>query len=294
MTRKHRSILIVPPRHARTRMMRVRVSVLVVLFLLLISGFAGYFIPFNNYTLDVVEQNQKKNLTEQNKKLLHRIHSMRQMLHSLGTRVSGLEQKKQEIEKYFTLPALQDTIQDRPKKKDDFNLDRTLGMLDVTERFLGTLAMKIDSSDSYFDDIPLVKPVTQEHVITNIFGEMEDPFSGTMKKHYGVDFAAARGVPVIATANGRVSSVQNHKFWGKRIQLTHAHGFSTVYAHLGTVDVYRGKKVQRGDVIGTIGISGLTTGQHLHYEIRKNDKPIDPQKYFFPEQPMVFASADSL
>ncbi|MFP4417414.1 MAG: M23 family metallopeptidase [Fibrobacterota bacterium] len=275
-------------------MMRVRVSVLIVMSLLLVGGFAGYFIPFNNYTLDVVEQNQKKNLTEQNKKLLQRIHSMRQMLHSLGTRVNSLDHKKKELEGYFALPATTDSAELAKKKQREPDLTYTLNLLSNTERFLGALAMKVDSSDYYFQDVPLVKPVTDNYVITNTFGEMKDPFSGTMKKHYGVDFAAERGRPVIATAAGKVTSVQNHKFWGKRIEITHSHGFLTVYAHLGSVEVHRGKRVKRGDVIGTIGSTGLTTGPQLHYEIRKYDKPVDPQKYFFPEQPLIFARADSL
>ncbi len=294
MTRKHRSILIVPPRYARVRMMRARVSVLIILFLLMLGGFAGYFIPFNNYTLDVVEQNQKKNLTVQNKKLLQRIHSMRQMLHSLGTRVSSLDQKKKEIERYFALPSLTDTASLPKQKNSSFDLDVTLAKLTSTERFLGALALKLDSSYTYFEDVPLVKPVNGEYVITNRFGEMTDPFTGTLKKHYGVDFAAARGTSVIAAANGKVKSVQNHKFWGKRIEISHENGFSTVYAHLGTVDVHRGARVKRGDIIGTVGTSGLTTGTHLHYEIRKNDLPVDPQKFFFPEQSMIFVRADSI
>jgi murein DD-endopeptidase MepM/ murein hydrolase activator NlpD len=112
---------------------------------------------------------------------------------------------------------------------------------------------------------------------------MKDPFTGDLKDHKGIDFSAKRGTPVIATASGVVDLVENHKYWGNRIRIKHRYGFSSVYAHLGTVNVRMDQKVKKGDEIGTIGLSGLTIGPHLHYEIRRHGTLIDPENYFFPE-----------
>jgi murein DD-endopeptidase MepM/ murein hydrolase activator NlpD len=76
--------------------------------------------------------------------------------------------------------------------------------------------------------------------------------------------------------------VEKHCRWGWRIKLNHKYGFSTVYAHLGTVHVVNGKRVKRGDVIATVGISGLTTGPHLHYEVWQKGKQVNPLDYIFP------------
>ena len=76
--------------------------------------------------------------------------------------------------------------------------------------------------------------------------------------------------------------VEKDAVWGNRIVIAHADSISTVYAHLGTVSTASGRTVKRGEVIGTIGYSGLTTGPHVHYEILKNGVAVDPESFFYP------------
>ena len=95
--------------------------------------------------------------------------------------------------------------------------------------------------------------------------------------HRGIDFSAKVGTPVLATANGTVERVIHSKYgYGNHIMIQHDGEYKTVYAHLLETKVQRGDTVMVGQEIGTVGNSGLSTGPHLHYEIRHNGKPIDP------------------
>jgi murein DD-endopeptidase MepM/ murein hydrolase activator NlpD len=114
------------------------------------------------------------------------------------------------------------------------------------------------------------------------FGKTRDPFTGRDKQHQGLDFAASAGTPVVATAAGKVTLAENNTLWGNRIIIAHADSISTVYAHLGAIRTARGRLVKRGETIRTIGFSGLTTGPHVHYEIRRNGVPVDPAMFLYP------------
>jgi murein DD-endopeptidase MepM/ murein hydrolase activator NlpD len=116
-------------------------------------------------------------------------------------------------------------------------------------------------------------------VITSSFGKRTDPMSGEMAFHSGTDISCSYGSPIRATADGVVS----HSGWvhgsGLVVVLEHGCGFSTVYAHNKSNTVTVGQKVQRGDIIGYIGITGKTTGPHVHYEVWKDGKSVDAQPY---------------
>ena len=97
--------------------------------------------------------------------------------------------------------------------------------------------------------------------------------------HQGVDIRASRRTKVVATAPGRVSYVGRDGAYGKVIRVDHANGYQTVYAHLWSRSVRTGKRVSRGDVLGRVGRTGNATGYHLHYEVRRQGRPVDPAPY---------------
>jgi len=105
------------------------------------------------------------------------------------------------------------------------------------------------------------------------------------KKHYGVDYAARRGTPVLATADGRVSFLGNKNGYGKNIVLKHGGKYSTLYAHLSGYQskIRPGSQVKQGQVIGYVGKTGMVTAPHLHYEFRVNGKHADPLSYELPK-----------
>ncbi len=115
--------------------------------------------------------------------------------------------------------------------------------------------------------------------VTSGFGFRSNPFTGLTQMHEGVDVSNRIGTPVIATANGIISDIGNDSAHGKIIIISHGFGMITRYSHLSKVLVRVGQKVKRGEKIAEVGMTGKTTGPHLHYEVRLNGIPINPMRY---------------
>jgi len=118
-----------------------------------------------------------------------------------------------------------------------------------------------------------------EGQITGSFGERIDPFNGEGAFHSGVDISAGFGSPVMAPADGVVTFADFMGGYGRAVMVDHGHGISTRYGHLASFGVTAGQVIHRGDTIGYVGLSGRSTGPHLHYEVRINDTPVNPYKY---------------
>ncbi len=139
--------------------------------------------------------------------------------------------------------------------------------------------------------IPAIQPIRDNDIrrISSYYGYRTDPFYKVRKFHDGVDFSAPLGKEVLATADGTISEVKrSRRGYGNTIVIDHGFSYKTVYAHLNSFKVRKGQKVTRGQVIGTIGNTGKSTAPHLHYEVRKNNRAINPIHFFFndltPEQ----------
>jgi len=118
-----------------------------------------------------------------------------------------------------------------------------------------------------------------EGQITGSFGERIDPFNGEGAFHSGVDISAGVGSAVIAPADGYVTYADFLGGYGRAVMVDHGHGISTRFGHLASFAVTAGQHIHRGDTIGYVGLSGRSTGPHLHYEVRINDTPVNPYKY---------------
>lgn len=112
--------------------------------------------------------------------------------------------------------------------------------------------------------------------ISSLFGHRKDPFTGKRAFHKGVDIAASTGTKVIAAADGVVAEVTAHPRLGKYIKVVHDDETYTMYGHLGSVSVKKGKKVRAGEVLGKVGSTGRSTGPHLHFSLSKNEVAINP------------------
>lgn len=270
---------------------RIRLSVAIVFLVIVVIGIAGFFIPINTVTNDVVEQNQRKNLTEQNKALLQKIITTLRMLKNLKTQVSRLENKQMEVIEVSgnAAPGEEETMQ-----RVEFSKLKTEELLpyleSVEKRFGGYLNINQDSAVGLFDTIPVLRPIPEPYLITRRFGMAVDPFSGIRKLHNGTDFVAEKGTSVIATAAGIVKRIEKHAVWGNKIVIEHSREFKTVYAHLGNIRTSRGRQVKRGEIIAEIGVSGLSSGPHVHYEIWRNNHVVNPEDYLFPVE--LFASSN--
>jgi len=133
--------------------------------------------------------------------------------------------------------------------------------------------------------IPAIQPVSNKDLsrISSGFGHRIDPHYGIRKMHTGTDFAAPRGTPVYATGNGKVIKAESksRSGYGKNIIIDHGYSYKTQYAHLNRLAVRLGQTVKRGELIGYVGSTGKSTSPHLHYEVRINDKKVNPIDYFY-------------
>jgi murein DD-endopeptidase MepM/ murein hydrolase activator NlpD len=127
--------------------------------------------------------------------------------------------------------------------------------------------------------VPYRKPVIGEVEFTSGFGVRSDPFLGRPAMHTGLDFRAAMGDPVRATANGKVASSGWAGGYGRMVEIDHGNGLSTRYGHLSEISVKVGDTIKIGQVIGAVGSTGRSTGPHLHYETRIEGEAVDPQKF---------------
>jgi murein DD-endopeptidase MepM/ murein hydrolase activator NlpD len=121
---------------------------------------------------------------------------------------------------------------------------------------------------------PIKMPV-QGH-LTSGFGERFHPILGYERFHDGLDLAAAAGTPIVAAADGRVVSAGWSRGYGQAVEIAHADRVDTKYGHMSRIAAYPGEIVRRGEIIGYVGSTGLSTGPHLHFEVLKNGRPVDP------------------
>jgi murein DD-endopeptidase MepM/ murein hydrolase activator NlpD len=119
--------------------------------------------------------------------------------------------------------------------------------------------------------------------ISSVYGHRNDPFTGAWTMHYGLDVSTNIGNPIVATADGIVIKVQTDKYLGKNVTISHGNGFTTVYGHMSQFAVKAGQKVKRRDVIGYIGQTGKAAGPHVHYEVWRDGKRVDPRNFLLEE-----------
>lgn len=144
----------------------------------------------------------------------------------------------------------------------------------VTVRPAGCRPTVLQPADLHADPaVPLPFPGR----VTSHFGWRQDPFGAGPRFHSGIDLAADCGREVDAVADGRVTFAGETPGYGRTVVIEHEGGASTRYAHLAAIDVRAGEPVVAGEIIGTVGQTGRSTGPHLHFELRQNGRPVDPE-----------------
>lgn len=147
-----------------------------------------------------------------------------------------------------------------------------------------TLQRMVQMKEQMLASIPAIQPVSNKDLshVASGFGYRIDPIYKTPKMHTGLDFAAAIGTPIYATADGVVESTgYDDGGYGNHVILNHGYGYGTLYGHMVKIKARNGEHVKRGQVIGWVGSTGKSTGPHCHYEVIRNGTKIDPVHYFF-------------
>ena len=145
------------------------------------------------------------------------------------------------------------------------------------------ILVKLDDMNVYrvaASRLPFADPVPSgAYRLTSGFGHRRDPMGAGTRMHSGTDFAGARGTPIHTTADGTVIRAGRMRGYGNVVDVQHAFGVTTRYAHLDSIAVSKGQKLSRGDRVGAMGTTGRSTGVHLHYEVHANGSPVDPMTY---------------
>jgi len=216
-------------------------------------------------SLDQIERRQLAALSSVEDGMESRVRRMRGVFTDLGLDVA-------ELEAATPRTAMGGPYVPVKLSADAGPFERQLYRINVTrfqvERLNRTLAL-----------VPYRKPVIGEVEFTSGFGVRSDPFLGRPAMHTGLDFRAATGDPVRATANGKVVSSGSAGGYGRMVEVDHGNGLSTRYGHLSEINVKVGDTVKIGQVIGAVGSTGRSTGPHLHYETRIDGEAVDPQKF---------------
>ena len=132
--------------------------------------------------------------------------------------------------------------------------------------------------------LPAIQPVANKDLkrMASGYGYRIHPIYKTRKMHYGMDFSAKIGTEIYATGDGVISKVKRSKRgYGNYVKINHGFGYETLYAHMSKHIVKKGQKVKRGEVIGYVGNTGISTAPHLHYEVRKDNKKINPVNFYY-------------
>ena len=152
------------------------------------------------------------------------------------------------------------------------------GSLDPRFQRFGLSLARMDALERSVARLPQVLPASLAYISSG-FGFRLDPFTGADAFHPGLDFRGPLGAPIYAAARGTVSFVGPRSGYGNCVEINHGNGLITRYAHMSGFRTVLGRAVQPGEVIGLIGSTGRSTGPHLHFEVRINDRPVNPRPF---------------
>ncbi|MFC2086652.1 M23 family metallopeptidase [Bacteroidota bacterium] len=224
---------------------------------------------------ELEEASEKLALIQYNDDQLYRpVFDLRPLSSSI--RIAGYGGNKQysEFEKYDNGEIMAET-----SKK----VDELVKRIYIQSKSYNEVISKAIEKENLLMARPGIMPISPKNFVrySDNYGWRIDPFSKRLAKHYGLDFAGPVESEIFATGKGIVTKSGYSIFgYGKFIEIDHGYGYKTRYAHLDKIFVKRGQPVKRGDVIALLGNSGRSTGPHLHYEVRINNKPVNPI-YFF-------------
>ena len=294
MAKRFYTCIIVP--HASHRLHKLRIPAQAVHVLVVIAGilfFVSVGLAFN-YIGMAVKVSDFDKLQAENGELRVQTQQLKVSAEQLNTKISALESISERLTQVVQSDA---AFRNFPKlntktaggSREDFStaelvddgLKRNLELMrdrtDALEKTLGDVEPLLVGQAEARKRTPSGWPVRGP--IGSYFGNRADPFTGGREMHVGLDIIALYQTPVKAPADGRVIYAQRKSDYGNLIILDHGNGLTTRFGHLFGFNVHVGQNVHRGETIGAVGMTGRTTAPHLHYEVRKNDRPLNPRNY---------------
>lgn len=226
-------------------------------------------------------------LRQEQDQLKQRYEKLQVMVEDSNQRLSSLQSLATEVAMTYGIVRFRGTpftVLEGPIPGSDDSYEQSLQQFNFLMRNAPSIALVGQGMQPVpgrgWDDLaytPSMWPVMGH--LSGTFGERLDPFSGEGAFHAGVDISASFGDSVRSTANGMVIVAETRAGYGKLVVVDHGFGLTTWYGHLSATRTHVGARVNRGEAIGEVGISGRATGPHVHYEVRINNAPINPWRY---------------
>jgi murein DD-endopeptidase MepM/ murein hydrolase activator NlpD len=280
MGRKYNTIIFVPHARAKFRKLKVASSVLwasgaalgALLLLAVVFG-TLFFVSIRR------DRRYRATLAE-NARLKSSAEKMTTRLTDLSRKLDDFEERTRKLAIVAGLPALADNGRGGTGGALP---ESASGALDLQERGrtlderLGGLEKKLAQQNALLANTPSIEPVPG--LITCGFGERSDPFTEEPAFHTGIDISSPRGHSIVASAGGTVVKAGWVNGYGRCVEVAHGLGLRTLYGHLDEIHVIEGQHVSRGEAIGVVGTTGRSTGPHLHYEVRLDNRAVNPLPY---------------
>ena len=239
-------------------------SVLIFAFLSLFSFSTSYI-----YFKDSAKKSESVH------KLISTINILSQDIDNSRLSEAQLRSKLQGIEE--TLLEMQDMLQKKGIKKELSIGGEFIPAEKLSMSYVDYMKKDIDDLFNTMVSTPVGTPLKGK--INSDFGYRKDPFKHRTGFHSGIDIDANYGQPIVATADGKVIKASWQSSYGKTVVIKHENGYETLFGHLSKITVKEGDEVKVGDVIGKAGSTGRSTGTHLHYEVIKDSKRLNPKNY---------------
>ena len=287
MGKRYSTIIFVP--HARARFRKLRVShraifslLSVITSSLCLSSFFSY-----QYFTTLSQTHELSKLRHENQELEKANEQFSRSVETLRGQLDSVEEKTKKlaiIAGVETLDAgaaggvggarVADPVVATPDRDevDRMNFDSRRLASD-----LNLLESRLSERSRMLSRTPSIAPA--RGILTDGFGGRRDPFTGESSSHQAIDISSDMGQPIRSPADGVVAKAEWANGYGNVVFISHGYGFSTRYGHLSKFKVKPGENVKRGQVIGYVGSTGRSTGPHLHYEVRLNNKPVNPLEY---------------
>lgn len=287
MDKRYSTIIFVP--HARAKFRKLRVShraLFSVVSLLTSSLCLSTFFSVQYFT-SLSQTHELTRLKRENRDLQTANEQFSKSVERLRSQLTSVEDKTRKLAIIAGVSSLEEgaqggvggTRQNENLPGDVYRdeVDKMSFRSRRLESDLSLLEEKFVERSRMLSCTPSIAPV--RGILTDGFGGRRDPFTGEPASHAAIDISSAAGQPIRSPADGIVVKAEWANGYGNVIYISHGYGYSTRYGHLSAFNVKPGQRVKRGDVIGSVGSTGRSTGPHLHYEVRVNGNPVNPLEY---------------
>lgn len=259
---------------------------------------------------DTLREGELTRLRAENRHLSDRLRTFEERVSNLGRALDDLSAREKRFRLVAGLPMIDPDVRDvgvgglpgaDPAREEFFrvspeaanaaygvsmDLDRLLRRAELLSSSISEASDSLQLHKAVFLARPSIQPVRADEawISSSYSSSRYHPILLHNRPHEGIDISARPGSPIMASAHGTVRFAGTRRGYGKMVEIDHGYGYRTRYAHASRILVRRGEKVSRGDVIGEVGQTGLTTGPNLHYEVLIEDRPVNPREFFLADR----------